>query len=149
MSFGDTPITVVGNLTSDPELKITPSGQALAKFTIAATPRTFDRESNQWKDGDTTFFRCAAWRSLAEHITESLARGSRVVATGRIRQHNWQTPEGENRSMLALEVDDIGASMRFTTVTIDGKRTQTASASDAWATAGSPASTPAGEEPPF
>ncbi|MBO0652811.1 single-stranded DNA-binding protein [Streptomyces triculaminicus] len=149
MSFGETPITVVGNLTSDPELRYTPSGQALAKFTIAATPRTFDRENNQWKDGTSTFFRCAAWRTLAEHIAGSLAKGSRVVAFGRIRQHNWQTPEGENRSMLALEIDDIGASMRFTTVTIDGKRTQSAPASDAWATAGSPAPAPAGDEPPF
>lgn len=150
MSFGETPITVVGNLTSDPELRFTPSGQALAKFTIAATPRTFDRESSQWKDGTSTFFRCAAWRTLAEHIAGSLAKGSRVVAFGRIRQHNWQTPEGENRSMLTLEIDDIGASLRFTTVTIDDKRTQNApvAAGDEWKTSG-PATTSASDEPPF
>ncbi|MEV5504900.1 single-stranded DNA-binding protein [Streptomyces orinoci] len=148
MSFGETPITVIGNLTADPELKFTNSGHALAKFTLAATPRVFDRESNQWKDGTSTFFRCSAWRALAEHIAGSLAKGSRVVAYGRIRQHNWQTPQGENRSMLALEIDDIGASLRFTTVAIDGKHTtSTAPSADTWNTADT--STEAGNEPPF
>ncbi|MHC0431493.1 single-stranded DNA-binding protein [Streptomyces sp. O3] len=133
MSFGETPITVIGNLTADPELKFTDNGSALAKFTIAATPRTFDRETNQWKDGTSTFFRCAAWRHLAEHIAESLTKGSRVVAFGRIRQHNWQTPEGENRSMLAMEVDEIGASLRFTNVAIEAKRPAApASGADPW-----------------
>ncbi|WP_327691646.1 single-stranded DNA-binding protein [Streptomyces sp. NBC_00461] len=123
MSFGETPITIIGNLTTDPELKFTDSGQALAKFTVASTPRTFDREANQWKDGTSTFFRCAAWRALAEHVAESLGKGSRVVLSGRIRQHDWKTPEGDNRSMLAVEVDEIGASLRFTTVSINGKTT--------------------------
>ncbi|MEU5776199.1 single-stranded DNA-binding protein [Streptomyces venezuelae] len=150
MSFGETPITVVGNLTADPEIKFTPSGAALAKFTIAATPRVFDRDSNQWKDGTSTFFRCAAWRHLAEHIGDSLTKGSRVVAFGRIRQHNWQTPEGENRSMLALEVDEIGASLRFTNVAIEGKRPTAADASgDAWATDGPAADSKFSEKPPF
>ncbi len=149
MSFGETPITIIGNLTADPELKFTASGQALAKFTVASTPRMFDRESNQWKDGTSTFFRCAAWRTLAEHVAESLGKGSRVVLSGRIRQHDWQTPEGENRSMLAVEVDEIGASLRFTTVTINGKRTNSGAApsGDPWNT-GDNRPEP-GNEPPF
>ncbi|QNP70840.1 single-stranded DNA-binding protein [Streptomyces roseirectus] len=152
MSFGETPVTIVGNLTGDPELKYTNNGQALARFTVASTPRTFDREANQWKDGTSTFFRCAAWRQLAEHVAESLGKGSRVVLSGRIRQHDWQTPEGENRSMLAVEVDEIGASLRFTTVRIDAKRTggQSGSAptgNDPWNT-GSNRPEP-GNEPPF
>jgi single-strand DNA-binding protein len=151
MSFGETPITIIGNLTADPELKFTTSGQALAKFTVASTPRTFDREANQWKDGTSTFFRCSAWRALAEHVAGSLGKGSRVVLSGRIRQHDWQTPEGDNRSMLAVEVDEIGASLRFTTVTINAKRTNANGAAptgDQWSTGASqPAA--AGNEPPF
>ncbi|MFJ8082027.1 single-stranded DNA-binding protein [Streptomyces sp. NPDC096205] len=149
MSFGETPITLVGNLTDDPELKITDSGTALARFTIAVTPRTFDRASNQWKDGTTAFYRCAAWRTLAEHVTDSFGKGSRVVATGRMRQHDWKTPEGENRSMLAVEVDDIGASVRFTTVQINGKRRASngPAGSDPWNTGDNP--TEPGNEPPF
>ncbi|WP_405658198.1 single-stranded DNA-binding protein [Streptomyces sp. RK9] len=142
MSFGETPITIVGNLTADPEVQFTTTGSALAKFTVASTPRTFDKDSGQWKDGTSTFFRCAAWRSLAEHVAESLTKGSRVVLSGRIRQHNWQTPEGENRSMLAVEVDDIGASLRFTTVTVNAKRSAQstqATGDDPWNTAGKPA----------
>ncbi|MFI5805650.1 single-stranded DNA-binding protein [Streptomyces sp. NPDC051561] len=153
MSFGETPITIVGNLTGDPELKFTEGGAALAKFTIASTPRSFDKDSGQWKDGTTTFFRCAAWRTLAEHVADSLAKGTRVVATGRIRQHDWQTPEGENRSMLAVEVDEIGASLRFVNLTIrkdDGNRSTSAPGPDAWASAG-PASqgSPEAPEAPF
>ncbi|MFH9005219.1 single-stranded DNA-binding protein [Streptomyces afghaniensis] len=148
MSFGETPITLVGNLTDEPELKFTDSGTALAKFTIAVTPRTFDRTSNQWKDGTTAFYRCAAWRTLAEHVAESLSKGSRVVATGRMRQHDWTNDQGEKRSMLAVEVDDIGASVRFTTVQINGKRTNgCAPADDTWNT-GSNRPEP-GNEPPF
>lgn len=150
MSFGETPITVIGNLTADPEIKFTTGGAALAKFTIAATPRVFDRESNQWKDGTSTFFRCSAWRRLAEHIAESLTKGSHVVAFGRIRQHNWETPEGENRSMLAVEVDEIGASLRFTTVAINGKAAAKADASgDAWATDSASADAKFSDQPPF
>ncbi|ARZ67230.1 single-stranded DNA-binding protein [Streptomyces albireticuli] len=150
MSFGETPITIIGNLTADPELKFTDTGSALARFTVASTPRTFDKDSGQWRDGTSTFFRCAAWRTLAEHIAESLAKGSRVVLTGRIRQHDWKTPEGENRSMLAVEIDEIGASLRFTTVTIDAKRANGAgkpdASSDPWATNGAPG---ADAKPPF
>ncbi|MFH0520402.1 single-stranded DNA-binding protein [Streptomyces sp. M41] len=143
MSLGETSVTIIGNLTADPELKFTDSGQALAKFTVASTPRTFDKDSGQWKDGTSTFFRCAAWRSLAEHVAESLTKGSRVVLSGRIRQHNWQTEQGENRSMLAVEVDDIGASLRFTTVAINGKTVDKPDASgDPWNTDGNTAKPP-------
>lgn len=143
MSLGETPVTIIGNLTADPELKFTDSGQALAKFTVASTPRTFDKDSGQWKDGTSTFFRCAAWRSLAEHVAESLTKGSRVVLSGRIRQHNWQTEQGENRSMLAVEVDDIGASLRFTTVAINAKSGDKPDASgDPWNTDGNTAKPP-------
>ncbi|MFG2658966.1 single-stranded DNA-binding protein [Streptomyces sp. NPDC048425] len=153
MSFGETPITVIGNLTADPELKFTEGGAALAKFTIASTPRVFDRESNQWKDGQATFFRCAAWRQLAEHAADSLTKGARVVASGRIRQHDWKTDQGENRSMLVLEVDEIGASVRFTTVTISAKTARTAPAGgggESWPT-GPARSDDAkySDEPPF
>ncbi|MFF7371957.1 single-stranded DNA-binding protein [Streptomyces tricolor] len=148
MSFGETPITLVGNLTDDPELKFTASGTALARFTIAVTPRTFDRASNQWKDGTTAFYRCAAWRTLAEHVAESLAKGSRVVAMGRMRQHDWTNDQGEKRSMLAVEIDDIGASVRFTTVQISSKRTDSGAPSgDPWNT-GANRPEP-GDEPPF
>ncbi|MFG2850213.1 single-stranded DNA-binding protein [Streptomyces mirabilis] len=152
MSFGETPITIVGNLTGDPELKFTEGGAALAKFTIAVTPRSFDRTSNQWKDGTTAFYRCAAWRTLAEHIADSLKKGSRVVASGRMRQHDWTTEQDEKRSMLAVEIDDIGASIRFTTVTINAKRaSQNGPASDdPWAKTGdTPGASQHSEEPPF
>ncbi|WP_310727517.1 single-stranded DNA-binding protein [Streptomyces sp. N2A] len=141
MSFGETPITITGNLTADPELKFTNSGAPLVKFTVASTPRAYDKTSGQWKDGTAAFFRCAAWRQLAEHIADSLTKGSRIVLSGRIRQHNWQTPEGENRSMLAVEVDDIGPSLLFATATVE--RTQRPSPSpaesDPWAKDTSPA----------
>ncbi|MFF7545704.1 single-stranded DNA-binding protein [Streptomyces canus] len=151
MSFGETPITLVGNLTDDPELKFTEGGAALAKFTVAVTPRTFDRASNAWKDGTTAFYRCAAWRQLAEHIADSLKKGSRVVANGRMRQHDWTNEQGEKRSMLAVEIDDIGASVRFTTVTINAKRTgqNGPGGDDPWATGNSSGGAAADAEPPF
>ncbi|MER5511246.1 single-stranded DNA-binding protein [Streptomyces sp. NPDC002766] len=151
MSFGETPVTLVGNLTDDPELKFTEGGAALAKFTIAVTPRTFDRTANAWKDGTTAFYRCAAWRQLAEHVADSLKKGSRVVASGRMRQHDWTNEQGEKRSMLAVEVDDIGASIRFTTVTINAKRaTQSGPAGDdPWAKTGTADDAKFSEEPPF
>ncbi|MFF2936721.1 single-stranded DNA-binding protein [Streptomyces mirabilis] len=152
MSFGETPITIVGNLTGDPELKFTEGGAALAKFTIAVTPRSFDRTSNQWKDGTTAFYRCAAWRTLAEHIAESLKKGSRVVASGRMRQHDWTTEQDEKRSMLAVEIDDIGASIRFTTVTINAKRAPQngPAGDDPWAKTGdTQGASQHSEEPPF
>ncbi|MEV7182212.1 single-stranded DNA-binding protein [Kitasatospora sp. NPDC093679] len=113
MSVGETPITVVGNLTDDPELRFTPAGVAMARFTIASTPRTWDKTTGQWKDGTALFLRTTAWREIAEHAADTLTKGMRVVATGRLVQHNWQTPEGENRSMLGLDLDDIGPSLKF------------------------------------
>ncbi|WP_274916554.1 single-stranded DNA-binding protein [Streptomyces sp. WZ-12] len=152
MAMGETPITIIGNLTADPEIRFTPSGAALAKFTVASTPRTYDKNSGQWTDGTAAFFRCAAWRQLAEHIADSLTKGSRVVLSGRIRQHNWQTPEGENRSMLAVEVDDIGPSLQFATATVQrAQRSNPAPTnSNPWDTTGSaPAGAADDAKPPF
>src|SRR5215217_7627951 len=114
----ETVLTVVGNLTGDPELRFTPQGVAMVKLTIASTPRTFDKASGEYRDGDALFLNCTAWRDLAEHIAESLARGSRVVATGRLRLSRWETPEGEKRSAYGLEIDEIGPSLRFATAKV-------------------------------
>ncbi len=105
---GDTIITVVGNLTADPELRFTPSGAAVANFTVASTPRIFDRQNNEWKDGDALFMRCSIWREAAENVAESLTRGSRVIAQGRLKQRSYETREGEKRTVVELEVDEIG-----------------------------------------
>lgn len=110
---GETTITVVGNLTNDPELRFTPSGAAVANFTIASTPRTFDRQANEWKDGDTLFLRASVWREYAENVAETLAKGMRVVAQGRLKSRSYETKEGENRTVMELEVDEIGPSLRY------------------------------------
>ncbi|WP_225752595.1 single-stranded DNA-binding protein [Actinotalea sp. Marseille-Q4924] len=110
---GDTVITVVGNLTGDPELRFTPSGAAVANFTIASTPRAFDRQSNEWKDGDTLFMRCSIWREAAENVAESLTKGMRVIAQGRLVQRSYETREGEKRTVVELQVDEVGPSMRY------------------------------------
>ena len=110
---GDTVITVVGNLTGDPELRFTPSGAAVANFTIASTPRTFDRQSNEWKDGDTLFMRCSIWREAAENVAESLTKGMRVIASGRLVQRSYDTREGEKRTVVELQVDEVGPSLRY------------------------------------
>jgi single-strand DNA-binding protein len=110
---GETILTVVGNLTADPELRFTSGGVALVKFTIASTPRMFDRESGQWKDGDPLFLTCTAWREFAENIAESLTRGMRVVVSGRLKLSRWETPEGDKRSAYGLDVDEIGPSLKF------------------------------------
>ncbi len=115
---GDTTITVIGNLTADPELRFTPSGAAVANFTVASTPRSFDRQSNDWKDGDTLFMRCSVWRDAAEHAAESLHRGDRVVATGRLVSRSWETPEGEKRSVMEMQVDEVGPSLRYATAKV-------------------------------
>jgi single-strand DNA-binding protein len=109
---GDTQITVVGNLVSDPELRYTPTGVAVANFRIASTPRTFDRQSNEWKDGDSLFLTCNVWRQAAENVAESLQRGMRVVVQGRLHQRSYETREGEKRTVFEIEVDDVGPSMR-------------------------------------
>jgi single-strand DNA-binding protein len=115
---GDTVITVIGNLTSEPELRWTPSGAAVANFTIASTPRTLDRETQEWKDGEALFLRCSVWRQAAENVAESLTRGSRVMAQGRLKQRSFETKEGEKRSVIELEVDEIGPSLRYATATV-------------------------------
>ncbi len=110
---GDTVITVIGNLTADPELRFTPSGAAVANFTVASTPRQFDRNSNEWKDGETLFMRCSIWRDAAENVAESLHRGTRVVVTGRLKSRSYDTKEGEKRTVMELEVDEVGPSLRY------------------------------------
>ncbi|MFF2268182.1 single-stranded DNA-binding protein [Cellulosimicrobium cellulans] len=110
---GDTVITVIGNLTGDPELRFTPSGAAVANFTVASTPRTFDRQSNEWKDGDTLFMRCSIWREAAENVAESLTKGMRVIVQGRLVQRSYETREGEKRTVVELQVDEIGPSLRY------------------------------------
>jgi len=164
---GETVITVVGNLTADPELRFTPSGAAVASFTVASTPRTFDRQSNEWKDGEALFLRCSIWRQAAENVAESLTRGMRVVVTGRLKQRSFETREGEKRTVIELDVDEVGPSLRYATAKVN--RTQrgssgggfgadnqgggTAPADDPWASSGpAPAGGGGGgfsDEPPF
>jgi single-strand DNA-binding protein len=140
---GETQITMTGNLVSDPELRFLENGTGLVKFTVASTPRTMDRQSGQWKDGDPLFLACTAWRDLAEHIAESLAKGTRVIVSGRLRLSRWETDEGEKRSAYWLEVDEIGPSLRFATAKVS-KTTRTKGGDgfvpdqvpdDAWSTA--------------
>ncbi|WP_375486065.1 single-stranded DNA-binding protein [uncultured Jatrophihabitans sp.] len=124
---GETVITVVGNLTADPELRFTPSGAAVASFTIASTPRQFDRNTNEWKDGDALFLRCSIWRQAAENVAESLQRGMRVVAQGRLKQRSYETREGEKRTVVELEVEEVGPSLKYATAKVN--RTQRGSSS--------------------
>src|SRR6202034_207861 len=112
MAAGDTPITVVGNLVADPELRFTASGQPVATFRVASTPRIMDRQTNEWKDGDSLFLTCNVWRQAAENVAESLQRGMRVIVTGRLKQRNYETKEGEKRTVYEVEVDDVGPSLR-------------------------------------
>ena len=116
---GDTVITVIGNLTADPELRFTPSGAAVANFTVASTPRMFDRQTNEWKDGEALFLRCNIWREAAENVAESLTRGSRVIVSGRLKQRSFETREGEKRTVGELEVDEIGPSLRYATAKVN------------------------------
>jgi single-strand DNA-binding protein len=116
---GETIMTVVGNLTADPELRFTPSGAAVANFTVASTPRKFNAQTNQWEDMDALFMRCNIWRQAAENVAESLTRGSRVVVTGRLRQRSYDTKEGEKRTVVELEVDEIGPSLKYATAKVN------------------------------
>jgi single-strand DNA-binding protein len=109
---GESPITIVGNLVGDPELRFTPSGQAVATFRVASTPRFLDKASNEWKDGDSLFLSCNAWRSMAENVAESLQRGMRVVVTGRLKQRSYETKQGEKRTVYEVDVDDVGPSLK-------------------------------------
>ena len=116
---GDTTITVVGNLTADPELRFTPSGAAVANFTVASTPRIYDRQTGEWKDGEALFLRCNIWRQAAENVAESLTRGARVIVNGRLKQRSFETREGEKRTVVELDVDEIGPSLRYATAKVN------------------------------
>lgn len=156
---GDTIITVIGNLTADPELRFTPAGAAVANFTIASTPRTFNRTTNEWEDGDALFLRCNIWREAAENVAETLTRGARVIAQGRLKQRSYETKEGEKRTVVELEVDEIGPSLRYARAQVSKvgrsggastSRSSSSGSSDPWGS-----SAPAGgfggqdDEPPF
>src|SRR5690554_2396032 len=163
---GETVITVVGNLTADPELRFTPSGAAVASFTVASTPRTFDRQANEWKDGETLFLRCSVWREAAENVAESLAKGNRVIVQGRLVQRSFETREGEKRTVVEMQVDEVGPSLRYATAKVTrtprggggggfggnqgggfgADQPAGGQANDPWATGGSSAF---GDEPPF
>jgi single-strand DNA-binding protein len=159
---GETIITVIGNLTDDPELKFTPSGAAVANFTVASTPRTFDKQTNEWKDGDALFLRCAAWRQLAENVAESLQKGQRVIVTGALRVRQYERQDGSKGTSVEMNVDEVGPSLRFATAKVT-KATRSSSgggggdwnqpapaansggaAADVWGTGGGST-----EEPPF
>lgn len=155
MAVGDTTITVVGNLTADPDLRFTPSGAAVANFTVASTPRFFDKQTNDWKDGDALFLRCSIWRQAAENVAESLTKGARVIVQGRLKQRSYETREGERRTVYELDVDEVGPSLRYATAKVSkvtrsgggfggGSAPAAAPAEDPWASA--PA---ADDEPPF
>jgi len=160
---GDTQLTVVGNLTGDPELRFIQSGAAVVNFTVASTPRTFDRQSNEWKDGETLFMRCSLWREAAENVAESLTKGTRVIVTGRLVSRSWEA-NGEKRTVTEMQVDEVGPSLRYATAKVT--RTQRAggqgggnggggfsgggSSSPAGGSDNDPwASAPASDEPPF
>ena len=172
---GETLITVVGNLTDDPELRFTPSGAAVANFRVASTPRTYNRQTNAWEDGDPLFLSCSVWRQAAENVAESLQRGARVVVSGRLKQRSYETREGEKRTVFELDVDEVGPSLRYATAKVTktqrsgggfNNAQQSTGGSDPWATAPGPsqggAQTPAdtwsgggqapaatADEPPF
>ncbi|MCX6471268.1 single-stranded DNA-binding protein [Williamsia herbipolensis] len=116
---GDTILTVIGNLTADPELRFTPSGAAVANFTVASTPRMFDRQTNEWKDGEALFMRCSIWREAAENVAESLTKGARVIVSGRLKQRSYETREGEKRTVVELEVEEVGPSLKYATAKVN------------------------------
>jgi single-strand DNA-binding protein len=137
---GDTPITVVGNLTSDPELRFTPSGAAVANFTVASTPRSFDRQTNEWKDQETLFLNCSVWRQAAENAAESLTRGMRVIVQGRLKARSYETREGEKRTVFEIDVEEVGPSLRSATAKVSktsrsggGQGFQSGGGDDPWA----------------
>ncbi len=115
---GETPITLIGNLTADPELRFTPNGAAVANFTVASTPRTFDRQTNEWKDGDAMFLNCSVWRQYAENVAESLQKGTRVIVSGRLKSRSYETREGEKRTVFEIDVDEVGPALRYATAKV-------------------------------
>ena len=130
---GDTVITVIGNITADVELRFTPGGAAVANFTVASTPRYFDRNTNEWKDSEALFLRCSLWREAAENAAESLTRGARVIVSGRLKQRSYQTREGDKRTVVELEVDEVGPSLRYATAKVNkrnGKRNSANTSTD-------------------
>ena len=141
----ETIITVIGNLTADPELRFTQNGLPVANFTIAATPRTFDRQANEWKDGEALFLRCSVWREFAEHVAGSLTKGMRVVAQGRLRQRSYQDREGQSRTAIELEVDEIGPSLRYATAQVTRSQGRSGMP-NAQSTSDEPWSTPGGAQ---
>jgi single-strand DNA-binding protein len=164
---GETIITVVGNLTADPELRFTPSGAAVANFTVASTPRTFDRQSGEWKDGEALFLRCNIWRQAAENVAESMTRGMRVVVQGRLKQRSFETKEGEKRTVVEMDADEVGPSLRYATAKVNKVSRgsggggfggggagapsggQSAPANDPWGSAPPAGSGGFSDEPPF
>lgn len=155
---GETIITVVGNLTADPELRFTPNGAAVASFTVASTPRTFDRQAQEWRDGETLFMRCSIWREAAEHVAESLTKGMRVIVQGRLEQRSFETREGEKRTVIEMQVDEVGPSLRYATAKVTRAQRGNAGfgqqqpaggqSNDPWATAATPGDG-FSDQPPF
>lgn len=143
MAAGDTQITMIGNLVNDPELRFTPSGAAVAKFTVASTPRYMDRATNEWKDGDTLFLQCQIWRQAAENVAESLTRGMRVIVSGRLKQRSYETKEGEKRTVFEVEVDEVGPSLR----NASAKVTKTARPNGGQSSTGGFSAAPASDDP--
>lgn len=119
MAAGDVVVTIVGNLTGDPELRFTPSGAAVASFTVASTPRVLDKATNEWKDGEALFMRCSVWRQYAENVAESLTKGARVIVTGRLKQRSYETREGEKRTVVEMEVDEVGPALKYATAKVN------------------------------
>ncbi len=119
MAAGDVIVTIVGNLTNDPELRFTPSGAAVASFTVASTPRVLDKATNEWKDGDALFMRCSVWRQYAENVAESMSKGMRVIVTGRLKQRSYETREGEKRTVVEMDVDEVGPSLKYATAKVN------------------------------
>lgn len=144
-------MTVVGNLTADPELRFTPSGAAVANFTVAATPRTFDRQTGEWKDGEPLFLRCNVWRQPAENVAESLTRGMRVVVQGRLRQRSFETKDGDKRTTIELEVDEVGPSLRYATARVNkvGRSSDNAPTGEATGVSNTWAAADQDDQPPF
>lgn len=161
MAAGDINITVVGNLTNDPELRFTPSGAAVASFTVASTPRVLDKATNEWKDGESVFMRCSVWRQYAENVAESLQKGARVIVTGRLKQRSYETREGEKRTVMEMEVDEVGPALKYATAKVnkvqrggggfggDSGGAPAAGGDDPWASGPAAASGAGFDEPPF
>ena len=163
MAAGDTNLTMIGNLVNDPELRFTPSGAAVAKFTVASTPRYLDKNTNEWKDGDSLFLQCQIWRQAAENVAESLTRGMRVIVSGRLKQRSYETKEGEKRTVFEVEVDEVGPSLRNATAKVTKTSRQagtgytapaaeSSSSEDPWSAApvgGGWSTTPSDDAPPF